>query len=480
MYKMLCNYKEKNGNLKIDLYFKTLDGFSYSHRGVYLKKWLNAQQLFMEDYQDSEDLEVQRRITLLKELGVKPGNKLARRVMESWSSNYEAAKKYLETYGNLEVPEDYKTEKGVHLRGWIVLQRRFVKIKSTSIEQDVINKIEKLRAIGITANFQFQSIKEKRRETIKRWEGKLALAEAYKQHYKDYNIPTTFKTNDGVTFDENGFELGRWYHAQVALYNDNKKYPNIHSYLTKEMAEKLEKFGLPYKPTWDSCYNAANNFYKKYGHINLPHIKTINGIDFDKNGTFLDAWVEKQKSRYRNNRMNHDQRLKFSKFMPMLSDSPEWKSFYNLAKSYYEFHRHLLIDESFKTNDGVFYDEKGLELGKWIKKQKTRHYQNSKLISNEQIKMLENIGMIWNTRTNYKEVKHLCEQNGICFDYFKSDLIRISEKELRAKIQYMKERNMDLITNDKLNPFFFMSDLNLKAKYGLSREDLIRFYGKKR
>ena len=75
-----------------------------------------------------------------------------------------------------------------------------------------------------------------------------------------------------------------------------------------------------------------------------------------------------------------------------------WMDHYELAKSYYEHHGDLEIPQGFKTTNGYEYDENGINLGSWIQTQRTAFKgQGSGKISEEQIEMLNQIGMVWSS-----------------------------------------------------------------------------------
>ena len=88
---------------------------------------------------------------------------------------------------------------------------------------------------------------------------------------------------------------------------------------------------------------------------------------------------------------------------------------YKLAKEYYKHHGNLEIPQKFKTINGYEFDENGIALGIWISTQRDAY--KGKKISEEQIKLLENIGMIWNTfdyewNKNYELAKEYYEHHG--------------------------------------------------------------------
>ena len=97
-----------------------------------------------------------------------------------------------------------------------------------------------------------------------------------------------------------------------------------------------------------------------------------------------------------------------------------WMYKYNLAKAYFEHNRNLEIPYNYKTLNGYEYAENGITLGIWITTQRKAYKgQGSNKITEEQIKLLEEIGMRFETRDNneewnkkYKLAKAYFEHNG--------------------------------------------------------------------
>ena len=75
-----------------------------------------------------------------------------------------------------------------------------------------------------------------------------------------------------------------------------------------------------------------------------------------------------------------------------------WELNYSLAKIYFEKYGSLEIKQNFKTLNGIDYDENGYNLGWWLVRQR-QMYKISKL-SKEREKLLEKIGMRFETRDN--------------------------------------------------------------------------------
>ena len=160
-----------------------------------------------------------------------------------------------------------------------------------------------------------------------------------------------------------------------------------------------------------------------------------------------------------------------------------WNEWYYYAEIYYKHHKNLNMSQNFKTDDGYNYAEDGkIALGMWVYNQK-RHYEN-KTLSNDKIKLLEKIGMVWSIEKNYRHQKyHGLNFSKICNDY-KIDIEKnynvlnsISLQELTVKIEYLKSKNIPLYNKKGiLHEIFNMSSMDIKEKYGISLEEMINIY----
>ena len=93
-----------------------------------------------------------------------------------------------------------------------------------------------------------------------------------------------------------------------------------------------------------------------------------------------------------------------------------WEYKYQLAKLYYEYYGNLEVPVSFKTKNGYDYDKEGIALGIWIQTQRQAYNGNYK-ITDEKIKQLEEIGMVWDQQNNqwtknYNLAKSYYEHHG--------------------------------------------------------------------
>ena len=81
-----------------------------------------------------------------------------------------------------------------------------------------------------------------------------------------------------------------------------------------------------------------------------------------------------------------------------------WMYKYSLAKAYFEHHGNLEIPYSYKTLNGYEYTDEGIALGIWIANQRRAYKgQGNYKITENQIQLLEEIGMRFETRDNNEE-----------------------------------------------------------------------------
>ena len=332
------------------------------------------------------------------------------RMTLTWEDKYNLAKAYYEHYGNLEISQNFKTlngydynENGIKLGNWISTQR-FLFINSKLSDE----RIELLKNIGIVFNDSH----------LETWMKNYNLAKIYYEHHGNLEILVKFKTKNGYEFDENGIKLGRWIYNQKMKYKSNK--------LSKEKIELLNSIGIHFERRqnqikWMKNYNLAKAYYEHNGNLEIPaRFKTKNGYELDENGIDLGKWIYNQRKAYKGKRIS-EKCMKLLEKIGITSENIieiKWMKNYNLAKAYYEHNGNLEIPTRFKTKNGYEFDENGIKLGTWICSQ--RGLFNGTCmgkISDEQIKLLENIGMIFDLRYEnwlkmYNIAKAYYEHNG--------------------------------------------------------------------
>ena len=458
------------------------------------------------------------------------------RLTMTWEDYYELAKSYYEHYGNLLIPQRFKTNDGytydengiVKLGIWLKNQ----KLRFLTLSED---KQQLLQLIGLVFNTNDYS-----------WQKNFELAKSYYEHHGDLLIPSRFKTNDGYTYDENGIKLGQW------LNNQSQRF----SKLSEDRQQLLQSIGFVFRVrvydrltrTWEDYYELAKIYYEHYGNLLIPQrFKTNDGYTYDENGIVkLGIWLKNQKLRFLTLSEDKQQLLQLIGLVFNTNDY-SWQKNFELAKSYYEHHGDLLIPSRFKTNDGYTYDENGIKLGQWLDSQRqsfsklskdrqqllqsigfvlsfyndswqknfelakiyynhhgdllipqkfktndgytqdengiklglwlTYQRQSISKLSEEKKQLLQSIGMIWDIKKNNEEIYNLCEQYNIDIERNKTILKHISIQELKSKIEFLKVNNLEIVgENGALIDIFSMSSPDMKEKYGISIEEIIDEY----
>ena len=130
-YCVLKEYYEKYGNVDVPERYETKDG-------IKLGIWLATQRQAYKGKGKSKITEDQ--IQLLNDLGIKWEVQ-----KEKWNEFYSALKKYYEEHGNINVPRNYITQKGIKLGTWLNTQRRAYNGKSKcKITEDQIQLLNGL------------------------------------------------------------------------------------------------------------------------------------------------------------------------------------------------------------------------------------------------------------------------------------------------------------------------------------------------
>ena len=173
--------------------------------------------------------------------------------------------------------------------------------------------------------------------------------------------------------------------------------------LGEDLIATLMKISNEFMPnSWDDSYQLALNYYNEYGSLRISrNFKTFDGITYDQYGYPLGQWLTTQKKDYTYGKLSSKQIELLEKIGIEWKVIKTFEESYELAKNYYEVHGNLLINYDFKTIDGSTYNKNGYSLGSWLVNQR-RNYRLGKL-SKEIIKLLEDIGIVWNVIKTFEE-----------------------------------------------------------------------------
>ena len=306
----------------------------------------------------------------------------------TWEEMYSLAQNYYEVNQHLEVPPSFRTKNGIdfdiegrNLGIWIKTQRDF-ELQGMLLPE----RRELLEKINMRfGNNKFDLV----------WHHMYSLAKAYYEDKGDLEIPKGFKTKDGIHYDEEGNNLKNWVRMQQAAFKNGT--------LTDERKVLLDDIGMRFENVadinWKEMYRLATIYYEHYNDLEVPsRFKTKDGYTHDNGGKGLGNWVKTQRELEKNSTLSEERRKLLEKIgirFEIKDAETYWQEMYSLAKNYYLENDNLNVSQTFKTKDGIHYDEDGKCLGTWIVTQR-RYYQDGRL-TDERKRLLDAIKMRFET-----------------------------------------------------------------------------------
>lgn len=354
MYRFALRYFEEHGNLEIPRNYKTSEGYS-------LGNWIFTQRKIYRG--ETYGTLGKDRIEKLEAIGMVWDS--VRDI--SWKRYYDLAKAYYAEHGNLNIPKDYKKIAGYDLFSWINRMRTY---RKSSIQHSYLTeeRIAMLDQIGMIWNVPDYL-----------WEENYAAVLEFYRNNGHIDIPVKYCA-------PNGLKIGTWLQRQRNLRSGKikKGVPP-----TAEQINRLDELGMVWKGkfeiAWETGYQAALEYYNEYGNLDVP----TTYVTFS--GFKLGAWIADRRERRKENHSNEEQQQLDD--IGMIWKKPDsWEVRYELAKRYYEEHGDLDMPAQYKVN--------GIWLSKWINEQRQIYIGNrgEKRLTEKQIKLLEAIGMVWESR----------------------------------------------------------------------------------
>jgi len=282
MYVLAQKYYDEHQNLEVPTRFRTVNGYDYDLKGKALGNWIRTQRELFKEGHLSDD-----RKTLLDNIGMRFGLSLSE---VRWHEMYKLAQVYYKVHQDLEVPARFKTingyeedENGKNLGNWIKSQRELANEGKLSTEHKQL-----LDQIGIRYEIK---------DYDKNWKEMYDLAKAYYDEYGHLNISQQFKTNDGITYAEDGKNLGTWIVTQRKYYQENR--------MPEDKKQLLDAIQMRFEPKnfaqeWKEMYNLAVNYHSYYGNLEIPsRFVTKDGVTKDDEGKKLGKWIVNQRTEKR-------------------------------------------------------------------------------------------------------------------------------------------------------------------------------------
>lgn len=313
---------------------------------------------------------------------------LKSRLSVTWMDYYNLVKTYSKHHDLYDMSYDFKTKDGIHydeeglaIGAWFSTQHTLY--KQGKLSSMKISLLEDIKAC-LDDNYR-----------DKRWHQHYNLAKKYYEHYGHCNVPKEFKTKDGVNEDPGGVDLGAWIESQRTAFVQEKQSPEKIS-LLEAIHVRLKRKNQT--ETWYQYYHLVKTYYEHYGNCDIrSNFKTKDGIHYDATGFNVGRWFHTQRRLYRQEKLS----LERIDLLKILDASLEenyfdktWYQYYNLVKTYYEHYGDCNISQNFKTKDGIHYDKEGLDVGIWLRVQRSI-YRGQRSMPLERIRLLDEIHVNW-------------------------------------------------------------------------------------
>ena len=360
-YAAATQYYLEHGDLEVPIKYETPSGFG-------LGVWLGAQRAAHK----AGELP-QEQVERLDALGMDWTNRNDRK----WMSLYDVAAAYYHEHGNLNVPSEYVTSDGVLLGKWVARQRyAYLNPDRSSARVTPERKalLDKLSMVW---------------EKYDPWQERYDLALAYKTEHGDLEIPSVYKTADGVW-------LGSWVNRQrqalnsgsSALSSERRKLLRTLFKGERRPSDPTADHGTVREANWERNFRSAARYARKYKHLLVP------ASYVDSDGVRLGVWISNLRAA-RKNRPDSYQvtpaHIKKLNSIGMVWDARDakWGTAYQQAKAYYKAHGNLHAAANYKS------DETGFCLGDWLRRMREWDTTHDPKLTPERRAMLDKIGMEW-------------------------------------------------------------------------------------
>lgn len=360
-YAAATQYYLEHGDLEVPIKYETPSGFG-------LGVWLGAQRAAHK----AGELP-QEQVERLDALGMDWTNRNDRK----WMSLYDVAAAYYHEHGSLNVPSEYVTPDGVLLGKWVARQRYAYLNPDRSSARVTPERKALLDKLGMVW------------EKYDPWQERYDLALAYKTEHGDLEIPSVYKTADGVW-------LGSWVSRQrqtlnsgsSALSSERRKLLRTLFKGERRPSDPAADHGTVREANWERNFRSAARYARKYKHLLVP------ASYVDSDGVRLGVWISNLRAA-RKNRPDSYQvtpaHIKKLNSIGMVWDARDakWGTAYQQAKAYYKAHGNLHAAANYKS------DETGFCLGDWLRRMREWDITHDPKLTPERRAMLDKIGMEW-------------------------------------------------------------------------------------
>lgn len=360
-YAAATQYYLEHGDLEVPIKYETPSGFG-------LGVWLGAQRAAHK----AGELP-QEQVERLDALGMDWTNRNDRK----WMSLYDVAAAYYHEHGSLNVPSEYVTPDGVLLGKWVARQRYAYLNPDRSSARVTPERKALLDKLGMVW------------EKYDPWQERYDLALAYKTEHGDLEIPSVYKTADGVW-------LGSWVSRQrqalnsgsSALSSERRKLLRTLFKGERRPSDPAADHGTVREANWERNFRSAARYARKYKHLLVP------ASYVDSDGVRLGVWISNLRAARKNRPDSYQVTLAHIKKLNSIgmvwdARDAKWGTAYQQAKAYYKAHGNLHAAANYKS------DETGFCLGDWLRRMREWDTTHDPKLTPERRAMLDKIGMEW-------------------------------------------------------------------------------------
>lgn len=431
LYKEVLEFYKEHGNLIIpNDYLVTV-----SHEEILLKSWYKNQKSMLK----LKELSAEKEKLVNELIMLNENNKIKTENDKNWFEIYNVAVNYYKEHGDLKVPYTYVYEKDgikINLGQWVISQRQ--NYGNNKISADKIKLLDKI------------GMKWEKKNWFT-WEYVYKLAKDYYKEHGDLLVPRNLIVNVEGT----DISLGNW------IVNQRRSYKK--KTLSSERIELLNEIGMKWedvKQTTDdkNWLILFKNVVEYYEENETTNISSDYEVLIENKSINLNRWYTKQLYLCRNNKLSSERKKLIEAFSNKVNDKRaenlsrlKWMKNYELAKKYFMMHGNLRIPNTYE----VEVNGEIIKLGDWINSQRSSYKGRRAKISEKQIKLLNEIGMIWefnsermaNWLEKYKFIKEYYDKNGDLF-FPKNYTIEVNGKIINLKEWLNAQKN--LYKNGKL------------------------------
>lgn len=346
MYKHAQEFYEKNGHLEVSSRYQTAEGYS-------LGQWIFVQRSIRHG-------QVEGKLTLEQIAKLDAIGMVWETVSDqNWSRYYEAAKRYFEENGNLDVEARYVTKKNIPLGQWLSNLRVQEKagVRSRYLTEE---RKEMLNALGMIWN-----------KLDYHWERNFTAAVEYHKEHGNLDVPTRYVNSEGI-------RLGIWLSNIRALHSGKKMRgtpPN------EEQITRLNAIGMIWSSNIESKWEKGFSEAREYALKHKTLIMSNNYVS--PNGYKLGLWLARQNKVYKDGNLSEERKRRLDSFGVEWIHKDPWLFRYGLVVKYYETNQTIDIPQAVIVE--------GVWIGKWLTTQKKMYEQGR--LSKEQKELLDKLPM---------------------------------------------------------------------------------------